>query len=214
MKVKICGLTNKEDAVWALNYGADYLGFNFWKESPRHISVKTAETVITQLPLFAWSVGVFVNADQDEIVDAVSKLKLKAVQLHGDETPAMVAGLRLSLQGIGKNVAIIKAIRMQSEDTIAAMKDFLPHVDYFLLDAYQPGQMGGTGATFNWELAVKAKELGKPIFLAGGLNPDNIADAVKKTSPFAVDVASGVEKSPKKKDMQKIQDFISRAKKQ
>lgn len=213
MKVKICGITNKEDAVWALNYGADYIGLNFWKDSKRHLSLKAAETWVPSLPGFTNLIGIFVNAPQDEIVKTVQKLNLKGVQLHGDESPADVAALKIVLEGMGRTVTIIKAIRMKGEETLAELGAYKDSVDYFLLDAYSPDELGGTGHRFNWDLAVKAKEIGKPIFLAGGLNPENIAEAVKKVGPFAVDVASGVEKSPKRKDPDKIKDFITKAKK-
>ncbi len=212
MKVKICGLTNKDDAVWALNYGADYLGVNLWKDSKRHVSLATATGWVPTLPSFASVIGVFVDATQEEIVNAVVKLNLKGVQLHGDETPAMIGALRVALGGTGRTVFIIKAFRMQDEQTLARMHEYKDVVDYFLLDSYHPEQPGGTGERFNWDLAVKAKELGKPIFLAGGLNPENVKEAVKKTAPFAVDVASGVEKSPKKKDLEKLKEFITHAK--
>jgi phosphoribosylanthranilate isomerase len=213
VKVKICGLTNKEDAVWAVNYGADYLGINFSKESPRHVSSASASKWVSQLPPFANVIGVFVNADQNEIVKTVEHLKLKGIQLHGDESPAAVAALRIALEGSGLPVKIIKAIRMQNEESVNAMADFKDSVDYFLLDSFVQDQPGGTGTRFNWELAVKAKDFGKPIFLAGGLNPDNVKEGVKKVGPYAVDVASGVEKSPKRKDSDKIRDFITNAKK-
>jgi phosphoribosylanthranilate isomerase len=213
MKIKICGVTNKEDAVWAINYGADFIGLNFWKESPRHISLASASSWVSQLPSFASVVGVFVNADHDEIVHTVQKLNLKGVQLHGDETPAFINALRVSLDGSGHKVFIIKAFRMKDDASLQDLEAYKDAVDYFLLDSYQPDLVGGTGTRFNWELAVKAKEFGKPVFLAGGLAPENVKEAVKKVSPFAVDVASGVEKSPKRKDPKKIQEFVTNAKK-
>jgi phosphoribosylanthranilate isomerase len=136
MKVKICGLTNKDDAVWALNYGADYLGVNLWKESKRHVSLATATTWVPQLPSFASVVGVFVDAGQDEIVNAVVKLNLKGVQLHGDESPAMVSALRVALGGTGRTVFIVKAFRMQDESTLAKLQDYKDAVDYLLLDSF------------------------------------------------------------------------------
>ncbi len=211
MKVKICGLTSKDDATWALNYGADYLGVNFYKESPRHVSAATAEKWVTTLPSFASIVGVFVNTSAPDIIKTVTHLKLKGVQLHGDESPEMVAQLRNELNGLGRPIFIIKAFRMQGKETLAAMDSYVDSVDYFLLDSYVEGEPGGTGARFNWDLAVKAQEKGKPVFLAGGLTPDNVKEAGKKVKPFAVDVASGVEKSPRKKDSDKIKNFIDNA---
>jgi phosphoribosylanthranilate isomerase len=212
MKVKICGITNKEDAVWALNYGADYIGLNLWKESKRHVSLATASGWVPQLPSFASLVGVFVNASEDEILHAVQKLNLKGIQLHGDETPAQIAALRLSLEGAGHKVFIVKAVRIKDADSVASMSEYKDVVDFFLLDSFHPEHLGGTGERFDWDLAVKAKEIGKPFFLAGGLVPDNVKDAIKKVQPMAVDVASGVEKSPKKKDLEKMKEFIKNAK--
>src|SRR5688572_12085132 len=134
MKVKICGITNKDDAVWAINYGADFIGLNFWKESKRHVSPTTAAGWVPGLPPFASLVGVFVNADPDEIVHTVQKLNLKGVQLHGDETPAMASSLRLSLSGMGRPVFIIKAFRVKDADSLAAIGDYKDAVDYFMLD--------------------------------------------------------------------------------
>ncbi len=212
MKVKICGLTNKEDAVWALNYGADYIGVNLWKESKRHVSLASATNWVSQLPAFASVVGVFVNATRDEILHAVQKLNLKGIQLHGEETPADIASLRVELEGAGKKVFVIKAIRVKDESSIAAMSEYKDVVDYFLLDSFHPDEHGGTGERFDWALTAKAKELGKPVILAGGLTPENLKEAIKKVQPYAVDVASGVEKSPKKKDPEKMKEFIRNAK--
>jgi phosphoribosylanthranilate isomerase len=212
MKVKICGITNKDDAIWAINYGADFIGLNFYKESPRHVSVASAEKWTTQLPPFASLVGVFVNAPQKDIAHAVAKLKLKGVQLHGDESPAFASELRSTLAQMGHPVFVIKAIRVQDESSMAAVPQFAESVDYIMLDAYSPEQPGGTGSRFDWDLAIRAKDAGKPIFLAGGLSPENVKEAVRKVGPFAVDVASGVEKSPKRKDTKKMQDFITNAK--
>lgn len=211
MKVKICGVTSKEDATWALNYGADYLGVNFFKESPRHISVSTAEKWVPTLPSFANVIGVFVNSSADDILHAVSKLNLKGVQLHGDESPDMVAHLKNEFQGMGRTVVIIKSLRVQSEENLSVLDAYKDSADFYLLDSYVEGEAGGTGTRFNWDLAVKAQEKGKPLFLAGGLTPENVKEAGKKVKPYAVDVASGVEKSPRKKDPEKIKLFIQNA---
>jgi phosphoribosylanthranilate isomerase len=143
---------------------------------------------------------------------AVTHLNLKGVQLHGNESPEMVAQLKQELDGLGRPVFVIKAFRMHGEETLAELDSFADKADYFLLDSFVEGEPGGTGARFNWDLAVKALEKGKPVFLAGGLTPDNVKEAGKKVKPFAVDVASGVEKSPRKKDSEKIKNFIQNAK--
>jgi len=213
MKVKICGITNKDDAVWAINYGADFIGLNFYKESPRHISLSNVAQWIAQIPSFAQTVGIFVNETKENIVKAVDKLGLKGLQLHGDESPQFVKELKAAFQVQNRPIFIIKAFRIHDESSLPQLESFGKAADYFLLDSMVPGEVGGTGARFKWDLAVEAKKFGKPIFLAGGLNPENIREAVKKVAPFAVDVASGVEKSPKRKDLLKVQEFITRAKK-
>lgn len=212
MKVKICGITNKEDAIWALNYGADYIGLNFWKDSKRHVAPGSAAVWVSQLPKFAAIIGVFVNPSDDDVLHVIQKIPLKGVQLHGDETPAQVTALKIALAGAGHQVFIIKALRIKDAESLSQIDAYKDVADYIMLDAYHPDQMGGTGERFDWSLAVKAKEAGKPVFLAGGLNPANVKDAIKKTQPFAVDVASGVEKSPKKKDLEKMKEFITNAK--
>jgi len=212
MKVKICGLTNKDDAVWAVNYGADYLGVNLYKDSPRHNTVASASKWISEIPSWAQVVGVFVNAEIKDIVHAAQKLKLKGLQLHGDESPEFIQSLKAALEETGLNPFIIKAFRVKSEEDLSVLPSYADSIDYILLDARTNGERGGTGQTFNWDLAVKAKEVGKPLILAGGLKPENIKEAIKKVQPFAVDVASGVEKSPRKKDVDKVKQFIQNAK--
>jgi len=212
MKVKICGLTNKDDAVWALNYGADYLGLNFYSKSPRHISVASAQKWVSQLPGFASLVGLFVDADQKEILKSVEKLKLKGVQLHGNESPEYIKHLKSSFEATGHTVFIIKAVRVETEEDLQGLDQFKDLVDYILLDAKKEGDQGGTGERFDWNLALKVKDLNIPIILAGGLTPDNVKQATKKVQPIAVDVASGVEKSHRKKDLDRMKDFITKAK--
>ena len=209
MKVKICGLTNKDDAVWALNYGADYLGVNFYHDSPRHVSVAIASKWVPHLPSFASVVGLFVNASIEEIVKAVTKLNLKGLQLHGEESPEFISQLKSDLTATGHDVFVIKAFQVADESILPLIERYKDCVDYFLLDAKKEGVPGGTGERFDWNIALKVKDFGKPIFLAGGLNPDNVKKAIKKVQPFAVDVASGVEKSHRKKDLDKIKSFIS-----
>jgi len=214
MKVKICGITNKDDATWAINYGADYIGVNFWKGSKRYVSPASAVGWVPTLPSFANVVGVFVDAPAKDIVDAVTKMNLKGVQLHGGETPEDVRALKSALADSAEVPPfIVKAIRVKGPESLAEIDGFKGLADYVLLDAYVEDAPGGTGATFNWDVAAEAKTHGVPVFLAGGLNPDNVKDAAKKAQPYAVDVASGVEKSPKRKDLEKMRDFITKAKK-
>ncbi len=208
VKIKICGITCAQDATWAVNLGADFIGLNFFKDSPRKVSPQNAMEIIQQLPPFVSAAGVFVNEEQKELVKIARKLGLKMIQLHGDESPDYCRQLKEALP----EAKIIKAFRIQDEASLAPMSSFSEAADYFLLDAYVPEIPGGTGVTFNWELAVKAKELGKLVFLSGGLNPENIQEAIEKVKPFAVDVCSGIERSPKRKDYDKMKDFITKAK--
>jgi len=180
--------------------GADALGFVFYDLSPRCISYETAERIIRKLPPFVVTVGVFVNNPIRSINLAVERCGIQVVQLHGDETPDFCSGIRHQ---------VIKAFRVRD---IASLENIRSYpVSAFLLDAYVPGAYGGTGLTFNWETAKIAKQYG-PIILAGGLNSNNVRKAVETVEPYAIDVSSGVEASPGKKDHAKVEEFIKRAK--
>ncbi|HXC98386.1 MAG TPA: phosphoribosylanthranilate isomerase [Verrucomicrobiae bacterium] len=199
--VKICGITNAADALAAAGSGADALGLMFYEGSPRHITVKAAAEIARQLPPFVIKVGVFVNAPEDAVLRAIGECGLNIVQFHGDETPEY-CGLF--------PVMTIKAFRVRDAGSLKTLADY--QTDAFLLDAHTPDKLGGTGATFNWDLALEAQKLGRPIFLAGGLTPENVAEAVRRVRPYAVDVSSGVEESPGKKDHHKVAAFIKAAK--
>lgn len=207
MRVKICGITNEEDARWAVNLGADFLGFNFYRKSPRKISVKLASEIIAKLPSWVEGVGVFVNAKINEALKIAAKTNLKIVQLHGDESPRYCAMVKSK----NPELKIIKAIRVKDELSLEKLF-FYKKVDFILLDTWVEDREGGTGQTFNWELARKVKEVGRPIFLSGGLNPENVVEAVEKVKPFGVDVASGVERLPRRKNYEKLKKFIAQAK--
>jgi phosphoribosylanthranilate isomerase len=202
VKVKICGITNEDDALQAVDAGADALGFVFYDLSPRCITFEAAERIIRKLPPFVATVGVFVNNPASFISSAVERSGIGVVQLHGDETPAFCSGLRHKL---------VKAFRVRDITSLEAIRDF--PVSGYLLDAYVPGTYGGTGLTFNWETARIAKQYG-PIILAGGLNPSNVLSAVETVEPYGIDVSSGVEASPGKKDHAKVTELIRRAKRQ
>ena len=215
VQVKICGIKKEEDAKWAVSLGADMLGFIFYKESPRYVSTQLARKIIKGLPPFVLPVGVFVNEQQDLIKKIVSSCGLKMVQLHGNETPEFCLNLRTMLSNFPE-VKIIKAFRVQNESILQlqSFREPTPATDFFLLDTYKEGTPGGTGETFDWEIALKAKEYG-PIFLSGGLNPDNVIKAIEMVRPYAVDVATGIESdgmAPGRKDYEKMKKFISRAK--
>ena len=199
--VKICGITNATDALAAAEAGADALGFMFYEPSPRHVSVESAAAIVRELPPFLVRTGVFVNPSEDLVMRAIAQCGLNLLQFHGEETPEFCTQF---------GIMSMKAFRIRDAASLTALQTY--PTDAWLLDAFTPGKRGGTGETFNWDLAIEAKKLGRPIFLAGGLTSENVADAVRKVSPYAVDVSSGVEMSPGKKDPTKLRSFISRAK--
>lgn len=199
-KVKICGITSLEDALVAVEAGADALGFVFYEKSPRYQDPESAARIIAGLPPFVQVVGLFVNAGLDFVNRTADSCRLDIVQLHGEESPAYC-------QSVQRRV--MKAFRVRGMESLAAMADY--RVAGYLLDAYSPNSYGGTGECFDWECAVLAKGCG-PIILAGGLHPDNVATAVSRVAPYAVDVSSGVESSPGRKDPDKVRRFIQQAK--
>ncbi len=199
MRVKICGITRFEDAIAAVKFGADAIGFVFYEASPRYVFPETVKEIISNLPPFISTVGVFVNATPKEINEIVEYTGIDTVQLHGEEPPEECAFWP----------RVIKAIRVREMEDLNALKKY--RVSAYLLDTYSPDMPGGTGVAFNWDIAVEAKKLGQ-VILAGGLNPDNIVDAVKKVRPYAVDVSSGVEADKGIKDHEKMRLFIERAK--
>lgn len=201
VKVKICGITRDADALAAVAAGADALGFVFWEQSPRWLSTRAAAEIIRQIPVTVIKVGVFVNAAPEAVRRAISECGLDLLQFHGDESPdyCVQFGMRT-----------MKAFRIRDADSLCALPAY--RTDAWLLDAFVPGQRGGSGATFNWALAVAARELGRPVFLAGGLTPQNVAEAVRQVRPYGVDVSSGVESAPGKKDAEKVRAFIAAAK--
>ena len=204
LRIKICGITREEDAWAAIEAGADALGFVFVPGTPRFIEPGRAAAITRSLPPFVSRVGLFVNADPEHIRATVAEARLDTVQLHGDEPPEV----GLSLLGL---VRVIQAFRVQGPEMLQRLPDYRKSADAWLLDAYVPGTAGGTGARFDWNLAVQARELGHPLILAGGLKPENIAEAVRQVRPFAVDVSSGVESSPGQKDAEKIRELIRSA---
>jgi phosphoribosylanthranilate isomerase len=201
VKVKICGITNVEDALATVEAGADALGFVFYEPSPRHVSVETAAAIIRRLPPFVVKVGVFVDAEEDLVVRASGECGLSLLQFHGDELPDYC--LQFGLMSM-------KAFRVRDAASLEALPRYA--TDAWLLDTYSPGKPGGTGETFNWELAVEAQKLGRPVFLAGGLTPETVEEAVRRVQPYGVDVSSGVEAAPGKKDLERVRKFIEAAK--
>ncbi len=205
-KVKICGITNLEDALLSAKFGADALGFNFYENSPRYIAPEKAREIIKELPTHVLKVGVFVNESLNEIVEISATVKLNAIQLHGEETPEFARELKAKT-----NLEIIKAFRVSPE---YKPEDVLRYeVDAILLDAYSPHEYGGTGETIDWEVAKKVQEIFPKMYLAGGLSHENIRSAISNVQPFAVDICSGVENVKGKKDKIKLINFITKTKK-
>jgi phosphoribosylanthranilate isomerase len=198
VKVKICGITSAADAEAAVQAGADALGLMFYPGSSRYISLETAQDIARRLPPYIIRTGVFADPNPSDVLAALQLCQLNLLQFHGTETPEFCLQF---------GSMTMKAFRVQNTDSLSAMSAY--HTDAFLLDSCVPGKPGGTGETFNWDLALEVKKFGKPIFLAGGLSPQNVAEAVRKVEPFGVDVSSGVELSPGKKDAAKMQAFIA-----
>jgi phosphoribosylanthranilate isomerase len=199
VKVKICGITNLKDARHAVEAGADFLGFNFYPRSPRYITPAAAGHIVRRLPKGAVFVGVFVNESVDNVLAIAQRVGLKYLQLHGEESPATVSRLRRALP-------VIKAIRVRASFRASQLRRFKP-THAFLLDGFHPSRRGGTGKSFNWAIARRANRAGH-IFLAGGLTPENIGEAIRVARPYAVDVCSGVEEKPGKKDPALIASFM------
>lgn len=198
-KIKFCGITNLRDAERAVSAGAWAVGMILWPGSPRACELDAAAEISTALKRRAEVVGVFVNAALDELVSTAESLELTMVQLHGDEGPSFCAEAARRT-----GCKVIKAVRVHSGADIQALTRF--HTDFHLLDSYAPGVPGGTGETFAWELA-RGHRGHAPVILSGGLTAENVADAIAAVRPFAVDVASGVEFSPGRKDPAKLEAF-------
>ena len=202
VRVKICGITNPEDASLAAALGADALGFIFYPKSPRFVRPEAARNIIRGLPPLVLTVGVFVDQEAGEVRELAGRVGLDWVQLHGQESPEYCHTL---------SRRVIKVFRVKGDEIYAQISAYQGAVQAFLLDTFKPGIPGGTGKVFDWEVARQAKEYG-PIILAGGLTPENVAQAIGVAQPAAVDVASGVEKEPGQKDPEKLRAFIESVK--
>lgn len=203
VRVKICGITNWADAKAAIDAGANALGFNFYAKSPRNISITHAREIIRRIPKHVSAVGVFVNAQEREVLRTAKSARLNAVQLHGDENPRAVS--RLS-----QHLPVIKAFRVGPGFRTNRLQKY-GDASAFLLDGFDAKARGGTGKTFHWTIANQAKQFG-PIILAGGLKKENVAAAIREVQPFAVDVCSGVEVAPGKKDLKKVRELMTAVK--
>ena len=200
-RVKICGITNLEDALLSVKFGADALGFNFYAKSPRYILPEKVREIIEQLPPEILKVGVFVNESLEKIREIAALAKLDAVQLHGEETPEFAREIKAKT-----NLEIIKAFRVSPEFKPENVLRY--ETDAILLDAYSPKEHGGTGETFDWEIAKKVREIFPKMYLAGGLSAENVAEAIENVQPFAIDACSCLEIGKGFKDAQKLKDFI------
>jgi len=199
-KIKICGITNAEDAAAAVAAGADAIGFVFYKKSPRAVTPAIAKQIIATLPPFVTPVGVFVNEEVKVVRDLMDSCGLAVAQLHGDETAAYCVELARP---------ILKAIRVKDRSSFLALAEFQGRagVRGFLLDSFSDEAYGGTGRTTDWSVAAEAAQAAM-VVLAGGLTPDNVGEAVRFVHPYGVDVSSGVEAQPGKKDPRKMQAFV------
>lgn len=201
VRVKICGITNIEDALFSAQQGADALGFIFYRKSSRYIDPSEARAIISELPPFITTVGVFVNEEKEEILNCRTISGIDIVQLHGDEDPEFCNALEMTY---------IKACRVSGVSELDRLRYY--NTNLILLDNHSEDSYGGTGETFNWEIARGYNYMNKSIILSGGLNPLNVKNAVRLLGPDAVDVSSGVESGPGKKDHKKIRQFIEAVK--
>ena len=210
-RIKICGVTSVQDALLCADGGADAIGLNFYSHSPRHLSIETAQRIVAGLPPKVTKVGVFVNATLGDIVHAYDTVGLDIIQLHGDEPPEMINQL--------EKRPILKAFRCKTSDSEVVVgylrdcRELNAHLVGVLLDAYAPGKYGGTGMALDWDSVsdVKSRLEGVPLILAGGLNSENVSQAIQMAQPWAVDTASGVESSPGNKDPNLTRAFIQSA---
>ncbi|HSE37456.1 MAG TPA: phosphoribosylanthranilate isomerase [Blastocatellia bacterium] len=198
VKVKICGIRTLEEGEAALDAGADALGFNFWRQSARYVDPDVVREMINGLSPIACKVGVFVNEEANRVMDIASELGLNAVQLHGDESPEFCDQLG--------SIKTIKAIRVGQDFDLNLIQEY--RVDMVLLDSRVEGRYGGTGHRFDWRVAIEAKRLA-PIILAGGLTTENVWEAITHARPAAIDVCSGVEAEPGRKDLVKLRRFMA-----
>ena len=198
IKIKICGITNKRDAINAAELDVDMLGFVFYKKSKRYVEPKIARDIINELGPSVMKVGVFVDEDAKKVLEIAEDCMLDALQFHGDESPAYCDKFKDSYK-------VIKAFRIKNSKSLKGINDY--NTDFYLLDTYSAIVPGGTGKIFDWKL-IEGFEFLKPVILSGGLTPANVIQAIKKFSPYGVDVSSGVEDAPGKKDPDLMKKFL------
>lgn len=202
-KIKICGITNKKDALGAVSLGADMLGFVFYNKSKRYVEPNKAKDIINELPPYVANVGVFVDEKAEKVSEIAEDLSLDILQFHGDESPSYCDDFK-------DRFKVIKAFRLKDKKDLKTINDY--NVDFYLLDTYKPDTIGGTGETFDWKI-LKDFEFLKPIILSGGLTPKNVAGAIKEVAPYGVDVSTGVEELAGKKDLELMKKFVENVRK-
>jgi phosphoribosylanthranilate isomerase len=205
-KIKICGITNLEDALLAVNLGADDLGFNFYEKSPRYIAPEKAKEIIAELPANVMKIGVFVNESVERICEISAIAGLDAVQLHGDEDDRFIDAVHIMC-----GLPVIKAIKVTPD--FSAKDAAHSNAEAVLLDKFSPKEHGGTGETFDWNIAKQVSASVERVYLAGGLTPENVGEAIRTVRPYAVDVCSRIESEPGKKDAAKLKQFIDAVRK-
>ena len=202
-KIKICGITNKIDAINAANLGVDMLGFVFYKKSKRYVDPMVAEDIVNELPPYIGKIGVFVNEKKEKVIEIAENASLDILQFHGDETPEYC-------KSFGDSYKIIKAFRLKNKKDLEKISSY--DVDFYLLDTHKPDSIGGTGETFDWKI-LKDFEILKPFILSGGLTTENVGPAIKELAPYGVDVSTGVEESAGKKDLKLMKEFVENVRK-
>ena len=195
-RVKICGITRRQDAQFAASIGVDAIGLVFYPPSPRAVTIQQAQEIVTGLPPFISIVALFVNAKSEEVAQCLNRIPVDILQFHGDETPSYCAQF---------SSPYMKAIRMKEGVSLSHMAKDYSLASALLLDSYQAGVPGGTGKTFDWSMIT---DIDKPFILAGGLSVDNVTNAIQQASPYAVDVSGGVEYDKGLKDKIKMQEFM------
>lgn len=202
-KIKICGITNKIDALAASELGVDMLGFVFYKKSKRYIGPFEAADIINELPTGIARVGVFVDEKKEDVLKIAEDAFLDTLQFHGDEMPEYCSYF-------SPKYKVIKAFRLRDKSDLKKINDY--NTDYYLFDSYERDCAGGTGKAFDWNI-LKDFEILKPVILSGGLSPDNVGRAIKEVAPFAVDVSSGIESAPGRKDTRLLKKFVENVRK-
>lgn len=202
-KIKICGITNKEDAIHAAGLGVDMLGFVFYKKSKRYVEPKVVRDIINELPPLISRVGVFVDESKERVREIAEDSDIDTLQFHGDEAPDYCLSFK-------DDYKVIKAFRIEDRKDLKDINNY--DVDFYLLDTKVSDSKGGTGKIFNWRVMEEFEFL-KPVILSGGLGPKNISRAIKDIMPYGVDVSTGVEESPGKKDFELMKKFVENVRK-